>query len=146
MLIPFLGKSRAAAIALLVISMFSYGLESGGSLPTVADMTNEYPATVFGFGNTFASMTGIVAPLVAGALIEAGHKEADVHAAETRSWDLIFFSSAAICFAGGIFFVLTASAERQLWGHKRRDDKELSPSPSATSETALEMSAEKHRF
>ncbi|RWS00597.1 putative sialin-like protein [Dinothrombium tinctorium] len=105
LLIPLSGYGANASIALLLLLMFFYGLVSGGDIPLAADMTSKYPATVFAFGNMCASVTGFVAPSIVGIILGDANQE-------LWRWSLIFNTTAAVTFFGGVVFLLFATAER----------------------------------
>ncbi|CAG2179004.1 unnamed protein product, partial [Oppiella nova] len=79
--------------------MLLFGCYSGGDVPVVADMTNEYTATVFGITNTVAFTAGFITPMVIGFIVQASDEV-------RRQWGYVFWVSAAINAFGGLVFIV----------------------------------------
>ena len=122
-LLPMVGCSRPWNIALLTICMLSYGFTSGGDVPIVPDMTEEFAGTVFAVMNTLCSISGFVVPYFVGVIIDSNPNSMQL-------WSYSFYISAIIDIIGTIVFIFWASAEPQKWeedDHKGEADDE-SPS------------------
>jgi ACS family sodium-dependent inorganic phosphate cotransporter len=107
-LIPIVGCNRLLNISLLTICMLSYGFTSGGDVPIVPDMTEEFSGTVFAIMNSMCSISGFVVPYFVGLII-------DNNPNSMRLWSYTFYLSAIIDIFGTIIFVVYASAEPQNW-------------------------------
>lgn len=107
-LLPSAGCSRPWNIALMTICMLSYGFTSGGDVPIVPDMTEEFAGTVFAVMNTLCSISGFVVPYFVGVIIDSNPNSMQL-------WSYSFYISAIIDIIGTIVFVLWASAEPQKW-------------------------------
>ena len=62
----FQETSSKAVVVILILSMFFYGFNTGGDVPIVIDMTEDFPATVFGLMNGVSSICGFLAPSLTG--------------------------------------------------------------------------------
>lgn len=107
-MIPFVGCDKPLTITLLAICMLSYGFTSGGDVPMVLDMTEEFTGTVFAVMNTMCSISGFVVPYFVGILIESNPNS-------MRLWSNAFYMTAIIDIFGTIVFIVYASAEPQEW-------------------------------
>ncbi|XP_065056219.1 sialin-like isoform X3 [Rhopilema esculentum] len=139
--------SKYMVISALVMSVGLGGLAWCGFIVNHLDIAPRYASLIFGMSNTFATIPGIVSPLVVGF----------VTTHETREeWLIIFILSAAVCGFGTLVFLIFASGKKQLWadpyGHQRisedNDDKDMlmkeseKGTPSATNETFEKKEAE----
>ncbi|CAG2106262.1 unnamed protein product [Medioppia subpectinata] len=88
--------------------MLLFGVSAGGEIAVVADMTNNFTATVFAIGNTIAFTTGVITPLVVGYILDASDQT-------RRQWSYIFYMSGALNILGGLVFAIFGSAKRQDW-------------------------------
>ncbi|XP_054157469.1 sialin-like [Oppia nitens] len=107
-LLPSVGCDKPLNITLLTICMLAYGFTSGGDVPIVPDMTEEFAGTVFAVMNTLCSFSGFVVPYFVGVLI-------DDNPYSMRLWSYSFYLSAIIDIVGTVVFVMYASAEPQHW-------------------------------
>lgn len=100
----FQSSSSITVIALLLLLMLVFGLNIGGDIPIVIDMTEHYPATIFAIANSICSACGFIVPLFTGFVL-------DDHAAEPGRWTFVFLMAVlvnCICLA---FFVRYASSD-----------------------------------
>ncbi len=107
-LTPIVGCNRLLNISLLTICMLSYGFTSGGDVPIVPDMTEEFAGTVFAIMNSMSSISGFVVPYFVGFII-------DKNPNSMLLWSYAFYLSAIIDIFGTIIFVVYSSAEPQNW-------------------------------
>ncbi|KAF9818524.1 hypothetical protein SFRURICE_012548, partial [Spodoptera frugiperda] len=96
----------------LTVAMLSgvVGLSAGhltGIWLTHIDMTPNFAGSVMGITNFFANITGIIAPLVAGAVI------ADED--DPRQWHTVFYISSGIYFVTNLVYIIFGSSEVQPW-------------------------------
>ncbi|XP_054158496.1 putative inorganic phosphate cotransporter [Oppia nitens] len=96
--------------------MLFFGMQAGGDIVVVIDMTNNFTATVFGIANTIAYSCGFITPLVIGYIIDASPGQ------PRRQWSYIFYMSAAISIIGGCIFLVFGTAERQSWDRDASDN------------------------
>ncbi|XP_042906641.2 sialin-like [Parasteatoda tepidariorum] len=115
-LITLMGCNHVLVIFLLIAAMSFQGFGGGGINSITADMAPHHAATLFGIVNSIGSISGIFAPMVAGVLLE--QKNSSI-----QQWGSVFYISAGLNVAGGIAFLLFASAERQPWAKVPEIDK-----------------------
>ncbi|RWS20013.1 putative sialin-like protein [Leptotrombidium deliense] len=100
--------------------MFLYGCIGGGELPIGPEFAPKYSATVFGFANFFASVTGILAPLLVGLLLDENvnitfclTEQIEIH--DKERWNIVFNTCAALATFGLLFFSIFATSEPKKW-------------------------------
>ncbi|CAG2162784.1 unnamed protein product [Oppiella nova] len=89
--------------------MLLFGVSAGGEIAVIADMTNNFTATVFAIGNTIAFTCGVITPLVIGYILEANDDT------PRKQWGYVFYMSGAINICGGLVFAIFGSAKQQDW-------------------------------
>src|SRR5690625_2480495 len=67
--LPPFSCNLTVLIIMLVLSMIIFGLNAGGDKPVVVDIAPDHSGTIYGITNAFASLPGILSPLVVGFLI-----------------------------------------------------------------------------
>ncbi|KAJ8731672.1 hypothetical protein PYW07_004836 [Mythimna separata] len=95
------------AVALLTLVV---GLNAGhmtGYLLVHIDMAPNFAGTMMGITNFFANLISIIAPLVAGLLLQ---DETD-----PMQWRQVFYVSSAIYIATNTFFIIFGTSDRQSW-------------------------------
>lgn len=70
------------------------------------DIAPQHASVLMGFSNTFATVSGILSPSVAGYIVQNKTK---------AEWRMVFFISSLIYLFGAIFYGIFASGERQHW-------------------------------
>ena len=105
-LIPFVGSSVPLLILLLVFGFLCQGFSSGGDVPIPSEMSKKYPATIFALVNMMSMVSGSVAPMTVGYIL---NRSSDV----VQSWKLIFTSAGIFSMICTVIFLIFASAERQ---------------------------------
>ncbi|XP_021195146.2 putative inorganic phosphate cotransporter [Helicoverpa armigera] len=103
------------AVALLTLVV---GLNAGhmtGYLLVHIDMAPNFAGTMMGITNFFANIVSIIAPLVAGLILQ---DETD-----PEQWRQVFYVASAIYVASNTFFVIFGTSERQTWNEP--DPKEI---------------------
>ncbi len=98
-------SSVPVAVALLTASVGFSGFGGGGYACNYLDIAPSRTALIIGIGNTCATLPGILAPAVVGAIVKPPHDD-------LAHWRLAFFTSAAIAVVGFILFAYMAKAER----------------------------------
>eukprot|EP00795_Rhopilema_esculentum_P016422 gene16422-7830_t len=142
--------SKNMALFALVMAVGFGGFAWSGFIINHLDIAPRYASLLIGMSNSFATISGIVGPLVVGF----------VTTHETREeWQIIFFLLAAVYGFGTLVFLIFASGKKQLWadpyGHQSisedNDDKDMlmkegikdeKGTPSATNETFEKKEAE----
>ncbi|XP_065056231.1 vesicular glutamate transporter 2.1-like isoform X2 [Rhopilema esculentum] len=98
--------SKYMAMFALVMAVGFDGFAYSGFIINHLDIAPRYASLLFGMSNTFATIPGIVGPLVVGF----------VTTHETREeWQIIFFLVAAVYALGTLVFLIFASGKKQSW-------------------------------
>ncbi|XP_032720250.1 sialin isoform X3 [Lontra canadensis] len=111
----FIGCDYSLAVAFLTISTTLGGFCSSGFSINHLDIAPSYAGILLGITNTFATIPGMVGPVIAKSLTPDN---------TIREWQTVFYIAAAINVFGAIFFSLFAKGEVQNWalddrhGHK----------------------------
>ncbi|XP_052832308.1 sialin-like [Octopus bimaculoides] len=105
--IGFLECSQTAlAGALFLLSGASISLYMSGFNVNHIDVAPRYAGVLFGISNTFASLPGLFAPLVARAIAPNGTQ---------REWQHVLFMCAAFSVLGAILYAILAKGDVQAW-------------------------------
>jgi len=70
-IVPLFGCSVWSVIILLNLSMVMVGFTTGGVNLICVDLAPVFAGSVYGFTNAFASMPGVLAPLVVGVMLDS---------------------------------------------------------------------------
>lgn len=70
------------------------------------DIAPQHASVLMGFGNTFATLPGILSPLLTGYIVQ--NQSAD-------EWKIVFYIASSIYLIGAITYGLCASGELQPW-------------------------------
>lgn len=84
---------------LLINDIFSFSVNH-------LDIAPQHASVLMGIGNTFATIPGIVSPMLTGYLVVEQTSE---------EWKLVFFISAGIYLVGCVIYWMWASGELQEW-------------------------------
>ncbi|CAH1100740.1 unnamed protein product [Psylliodes chrysocephalus] len=71
------------------------------------DIAPQYASILMGFGNTFATIPGIVSPILTGYLV--------TDETSVDEWRIVFYISSGIYLFGAVFYGIFVSAELQSW-------------------------------
>ncbi|KAF4521620.1 hypothetical protein B566_EDAN006662, partial [Ephemera danica] len=104
---PLVGCDMAPAVALLCLAMAGNGAITSGHLQAYMDIAPNFAGTLEGFKNGLCSFTGIVSPLIIGAILERD--------ASVSGWRIAFALSAAIYASSSLLFLCFFSARVQPW-------------------------------
>ncbi|XP_014251188.1 sialin isoform X2 [Cimex lectularius] len=77
------------------------------------DLAPQHASVLMGMSNTFATLPGIISPLISGYIVT--NKSAE-------EWKVVFYIASTIYLIGAIFYCIFASAERQPWAVEK-DEK-----------------------
>ncbi|KAI1304609.1 putative inorganic phosphate cotransporter [Halotydeus destructor] len=117
-MIPFFNCDKYAVMFFLVLAHFAIGIDCGGTVPVIGEMTMHFPSSVFAMSNTVVMSSGYVGPYVAGLFLQNG---GDV----LQEWNMLFYLTSLISLSGLLVFVCFAEAERQPWDIVDSDQEEL---------------------
>ncbi|XP_059140302.1 sialin-like isoform X2 [Physella acuta] len=99
-------EHRHIAVALLCLCTTFMGLNRSGYVVNHLDLAPSYAGILFGITNTFSTVPGMVAPIIAGALTPNKSPE---------EWKNVFYVCAATASAGAIIYLILADGELQKW-------------------------------
>ncbi|KAJ8980964.1 hypothetical protein NQ317_013418 [Molorchus minor] len=113
-ILMFVGPEyKILTVAIFVIAVgFNAAIYSGFNVNHI-DIAPVHAGTLYGIGNTAATLCAIVAPLsVDGIAVATGYKET-----EKPLWNIVFAVAAVIYAVTGIFFDFAAAGEVQPWNN-----------------------------
>ncbi|XP_054262496.1 vesicular glutamate transporter 1-like [Macrosteles quadrilineatus] len=87
------------------------------------DIAPQHASVLMGLSNTFATLPGILSPLITGYIVT--DKSAD-------QWQMVFYIASTIYLLGALFYGTFASGERQPWALD--DSKQSTPPPALKNE------------
>ncbi|XP_019376015.1 PREDICTED: sialin isoform X5 [Gavialis gangeticus] len=102
----FIGCDYTLAVAFLTISTTLGGFCTSGYSINHLDIAPSYAGILLGITNSFATIPGMVGPVIAKLL---------THHNTMGEWQTVFYIAASINLFGAIFFALFASGEVQDW-------------------------------
>ncbi|KAK0061544.1 sialin-like isoform X1 [Biomphalaria pfeifferi] len=121
--VGFIGcEHRNAAVALLAIAVGFEGLCYAGYMVNHVDFAPRYAGVLYGMTNMVATVPGIVAPLVVGALTPNKTQE---------EWKRVFYICGAFTLVGTIVFGGFAVGELEPWAKMAPDMEEEIPPPNS---------------
>ncbi|KAK3787981.1 hypothetical protein RRG08_042269 [Elysia crispata] len=106
-------EHRYGAVAMLCLCTILLSANRAGYLSNHLDLAPSYAGILYGITNTAATIPGMVAPIVTGALTPTGSAD---------EWRTVFYVCAAIAIAGMVIFVLLADGELQTWAVPKDGD------------------------
>ncbi|XP_069689794.1 putative inorganic phosphate cotransporter isoform X2 [Periplaneta americana] len=105
--------NTTGAVALLTLAVGVNSATYLGFQLNHIDLSPNYAGTMMGITNCAANIMSIIAPLLVGYIVTD-------EASETQ-WQIVFFISSGIYFAGNLIFVLFGKAEIQPWNEPTRN-------------------------
>uniref|UniRef100_A0A8C9T3V2 Sialin n=1 Tax=Scleropages formosus TaxID=113540 RepID=A0A8C9T3V2_SCLFO len=102
----YTGCNYVMAVAFLTVSSALGGFCSSGFSINHLDIAPSYAGILLGISNTFATIPGMVGPVIARALTSSNTIE---------EWQTVFYISAAINILGAIFFTIFGKGAVQPW-------------------------------
>lgn len=103
----------AAALVLLSLSMGFCGFQFSSFFINHGDIAPKYAGTVFGFTNTGASVPGIIAPYIVGAITTNGTVE---------EWRITFYIAGVIYCLGAVVYAFLAKGEVLDWAREEVEE------------------------
>ncbi|XP_065715752.1 vesicular glutamate transporter 1 [Patagioenas fasciata] len=107
--------SRAVAITFLVLAVGFSGFAISGFNVNHLDIAPRYASVLMGLSNGVGTLSGMVCPLIVGALTR--HKTRE-------EWQWVFLIAALVHYGGVIFYGIFASGEPQPWAEPPREEAE----------------------
>ncbi|XP_048149477.1 vesicular glutamate transporter 1 isoform X2 [Corvus hawaiiensis] len=118
--------SRAVAISFLVLAVGFSGFAISGFNVNHLDIAPRYASVLMGLSNGVGTLSGMVCPLIVGALTR--HKTRE-------EWQWVFLIAALVHYGGVAFYGAFASGEPQPWAEPPREEAEpLAPGGGASDE------------
>ncbi|KAG9350533.1 hypothetical protein JZ751_026899 [Albula glossodonta] len=102
----YTGCNYILAVAFLTLSSSLGGLCSSGFSISQLEIAPSYAGILLGMSNTFATIPGMVGPVIARAL---------THSNTIQEWQIVFYISAGINVFGATFFTLFGQGKVQPW-------------------------------
>ncbi|KAG5898933.1 hypothetical protein JTB14_007968 [Gonioctena quinquepunctata] len=102
------------------------------------DIAPQYASILMGFGNTFATIPGIVSPIISGYIVT---DETDIN-----EWRIVFFISSGLYLFGAVFYGSFASGELQPWAVETQPLKKEFDSYGGKDHPKQQMSYENENF
>ncbi|XP_076084936.1 sialin-like [Mytilus galloprovincialis] len=90
----------------LALSVGLGGFAWAGFSVNHLDIAPQYASVTMGISNTFATIPGIISPLLTGAIIQN---------TDVGLWQILFYIDAAIYLLGAVFYGIFATGNRQKW-------------------------------
>ncbi|KAM6032508.1 vesicular glutamate transporter 1 isoform 2-T2 [Theristicus caerulescens] len=108
-------RSRAVAISFLVLAVGFSGFAISGFNVNHLDIAPRYASVLMGLSNGVGTLSGMVCPLIVGALTR--HKTRE-------EWQWVFLIAALVHYGGVAFYGAFASGEPQRWAEPPREEAE----------------------
>ncbi|GFO16205.1 vesicular glutamate transporter 2 [Plakobranchus ocellatus] len=109
-------EHRYLAVGVLCICTFLLSANRAGYVSNHLDLAPSYAGVLYGITNTGATVPGMVAPIITGALTPDGTAD---------EWRSVFYVCAAVVVAGMILYLLLADGELQAWAVPKEGDYEV---------------------
>ncbi|XP_075977974.1 putative inorganic phosphate cotransporter [Anticarsia gemmatalis] len=106
------GNVTMAVVLLTVVVGLNVG-HLTGLMMVHLDMSPNFAGTLLGITNMAANIISIIAPLVAGVILQ---DETDL-----KEWRNVFYIASAIWFAGNTFYLFLGTSEKQPWNEPPED-------------------------
>jgi len=102
---------RYVAVGILAMIYPIQNLCRSGYGVNPQDIAPKFSGEIFGITTTSATISGIISPVVVGALTAGGTRE---------EWQKVFFISSGMFLFSGIFFFIFAKGELQPWANTEK--------------------------
>ncbi|CRL07878.1 CLUMA_CG020970, isoform A [Clunio marinus] len=113
----FVGQNPYVCIMLMTLSLGFNGASTMTSAQNPQDLAPNFAATIFGFVNFFATMSGFISPLVVSYFTQEKNT--------INEWRMVFILDGVLYITSAIIFILFGSAEVQRWNKQGNYHKEL---------------------
>lgn len=106
----YTGCNFVLAVAFLSISSALGGISASGFNINHLDIAPSYAGILLGITNSFATIPGMVGPVIASSLTKSN---------TIAEWQIVFYISAAINIFGAVFFTIFGKGTVQPWAVRR---------------------------
>ncbi len=103
----YMGCNALGAVAMFTISMALSGMTVAGSKSSMLDFSPKHSGIVFAISNTFANISGFLAPQLTGHLLDISDS--------IEQWRLAFWITAIIQLPGAILFLIYGTDKILPW-------------------------------
>ncbi|KAL0280109.1 UNVERIFIED_CONTAM: hypothetical protein PYX00_001499 [Menopon gallinae] len=101
-------SSPAVLMIFLTIAVGFGGFAWSGFGVNHLDIAPAYAGILMGVSNTFATLPGMISPVLTGHIVE--HKTPE-------EWQVVFYIASAVYLLGAAFYAIFASGEEQIWAN-----------------------------
>ncbi|TSK38500.1 Vesicular glutamate transporter 3 [Bagarius yarrelli] len=115
LLVVGFSHTRGVAISFLVLAVGFSGFAISGFNVNHLDIAPRYASILMGISNGVGTLSGMVCPLIVGALTK--HKT-------RREWQNVFVIASMVHYCGVIFYAIFASGEKQDWADPESTNEE----------------------
>ncbi|XP_053356584.1 vesicular glutamate transporter 3 isoform X2 [Clarias gariepinus] len=115
LLVVGFSHTRGVAISFLVLAVGFSGFAISGFNVNHLDIAPRYASILMGISNGVGTLSGMVCPLIVGALTK--HKT-------RREWQNVFVIASTVHYCGVIFYAIFASGEKQDWADPENTSEE----------------------
>ncbi|CAL1547223.1 unnamed protein product [Lymnaea stagnalis] len=128
-------EQRHFAVALLCLCTSFMSFNRAGYVVNHLDLAPSYAGILFGITNTVATIPGMVAPVIAGALTPNRTAE---------EWKVVFYVCSAIAALGAVIYFILADGELQEWAVPTEANLKLEIQVHRSQDRELEKYSEDH--
>ncbi|KAJ8670289.1 hypothetical protein QAD02_001548 [Eretmocerus hayati] len=104
------------AITCITVAVGLGGFAWSGFAPNPLDIAPKHASIVMGISNTFATLPGIISPVITGYIIQNK---------TSNEWATVFFIASAVYLIGAIGYGIFASGEVQTWAKATEEETEM---------------------
>ncbi|XP_058231855.1 vesicular glutamate transporter 1 [Hemibagrus wyckioides] len=115
LLVVGFSHSKGVAISFLVLAVGFSGFAISGFNVNHLDIAPRYASILMGISNGVGTLSGMVCPLIVGAMTK--HKTRE-------EWQYVFLIASLVHYGGVIFYGIFASGEKQDWAEPERTSEE----------------------
>ncbi|XP_041371477.1 sialin-like isoform X2 [Gigantopelta aegis] len=103
------------AVVMLTAAVGLCGFHFSGYFINHGDVAPAYAGTLFGITNAAATIPGVIAPYIVGALTPNGSQ---------KEWQLVFYIAVGVYFFGAVYYAIMGVGEVQEWSMATEDQEE----------------------
>ncbi|GAA6066310.1 vesicular glutamate transporter 1 isoform X1, partial [Tachysurus ichikawai] len=115
LLVVGFSHSKGVAISFLVLAVGFSGFAISGFNVNHLDIAPRYASILMGISNGVGTLSGMVCPLIVGAMTK--HKTRE-------EWQYVFLIASLVHYGGVIFYGIFASGEKQDWAEPEKTSEE----------------------
>ncbi|KAK0098467.1 hypothetical protein PV326_008065 [Microctonus aethiopoides] len=116
LVVALFGQNRTLAVVFMTIGVTCMGGMYSGFLANHIDIAPNFAGTLVALTNCFATIPGIIVPLIVGYITESD--------TPVKGWNIIFFVTAGILMVEIIVYWIFGSGDEQSWNKVKGNDEE----------------------